>query len=267
MVRVLKLKKSLEKSNGFSFFFAIIEWENLMKTYRTKDLADLLDVHVNTIRLYEAKGYIEKVPRGHNNYRLYNDNHLRQLRFCRILMPGPYPIKGKRIIDMIKLYQNNEKKELLHCLKEYEREIKSEMKLSKEALKLLDDYKESALDRTVIATGRKEMSKLMSISIDTLRTWERYELYKVAKDNSGKIIYEKWQYDLISVIRLLRKSGISLPSLHDYFNYNHLEKPSDFLLGLYKNNETVCKTTDWLAHLNDHYDRCCRAFKYIDETL
>jgi MerR family regulatory protein len=46
--------------------------------FRTSDLAKELGVHVNTIRLYEASGFLAPIPRGTNGYRQYSALHLEQ---------------------------------------------------------------------------------------------------------------------------------------------------------------------------------------------
>ena len=49
---------------------------------RTSDLAKEVGVHVNTIRLYEASGFLSPVPRGSNGYRRYSTLHLEQARLA-----------------------------------------------------------------------------------------------------------------------------------------------------------------------------------------
>ena len=57
-----------------------------MKTYRTSEIAVLINVHPNRVRLYEKWGYIEPVVREANGYRIYTERHLEQLRLVRLAL-------------------------------------------------------------------------------------------------------------------------------------------------------------------------------------
>lgn len=50
---------------------------------RIGELAKLSGVTVETIRFYEAQGIIPKPARSFNNYRSYNESHLRRMQFIR----------------------------------------------------------------------------------------------------------------------------------------------------------------------------------------
>ena len=53
--------------------------------YKTKEIAALVGVHPNTVRIYEEWGFISPVPRQANGYRIYSDIHLFQLKVARTL--------------------------------------------------------------------------------------------------------------------------------------------------------------------------------------
>jgi DNA-binding transcriptional MerR regulator len=55
---------------------------------RTSDLARAVGVHPNTIRLYEAWGFLPPVPRSVRGYRLFTQVHLRQMRLARVALHG-----------------------------------------------------------------------------------------------------------------------------------------------------------------------------------
>ncbi len=54
-----------------------------MDTYTTSEVADLIGVHPNTVRLYEELNLIPKPKRNTNGYRIFNDFHIEQFRFAR----------------------------------------------------------------------------------------------------------------------------------------------------------------------------------------
>ena len=47
---------------------------------KTSDIAKIVGVHVNTVRLYEDKGFLSPVPRSKSGYRLFTPLHLEQMR-------------------------------------------------------------------------------------------------------------------------------------------------------------------------------------------
>lgn len=53
-----------------------------MNTYRTADVARIIGIHVNTVRLYETCGLIPKPERKENGYRVFTDLHLEQFRLA-----------------------------------------------------------------------------------------------------------------------------------------------------------------------------------------
>ena len=51
-----------------------------MKTYTTADVAKIIGIHPNTVRLYEQWGLIPPAERKPNGYRVFSDQHIEQLR-------------------------------------------------------------------------------------------------------------------------------------------------------------------------------------------
>ena len=72
-----------------------------MNTYKTIDIARIIGIHVNTVRLYEKCGLIPKPERLGNGYRVFTDLHIEQFRLARaalqveVLQNG---LRNKRLI-------------------------------------------------------------------------------------------------------------------------------------------------------------------------
>lgn len=47
-----------------------------MKQYKTIDVARMIGIHVNTVRLYEKCGFISKPERLPNGYRVFTELHV-----------------------------------------------------------------------------------------------------------------------------------------------------------------------------------------------
>ena len=54
-----------------------------MNQYRTIDVARMIGIHVNTVRLYEKCGLIPTPERLENGYRVFTDLHVEQFKLAR----------------------------------------------------------------------------------------------------------------------------------------------------------------------------------------
>ena len=50
----------------------------MMKVYKTGEVARIIGIHSNTVRLYEELGLIPVVKRQPNGYRVFTDFHIDQ---------------------------------------------------------------------------------------------------------------------------------------------------------------------------------------------
>lgn len=67
-----------------------------MKKYRTSEVAEMMGIHPNTVRLYEEWGLITKPVREENGYRIYTDADIRQLKIIRVLRCANYSLEAIR---------------------------------------------------------------------------------------------------------------------------------------------------------------------------
>ena len=63
----------------------------MARTLKTAQIARAVGVHVNTVRLYEARGLLPPVPRAANGYRLFTRRHVEQMRLAYMTLTWPYP--------------------------------------------------------------------------------------------------------------------------------------------------------------------------------
>lgn len=229
------------------------------KTYSTKEIADLTGVHPNTVRLYEAWGFIAPAIRRENNYRVFTDEHLRQMKLARVALPGPYPLDGKIVQAMVKEFARKNTVGALVLAREYLSRVQSETVRAAEALVILDNWFEQKTgDRNqVVFTGRRSAAAGIGVSLDALRTWERNGLFSIARNEHGQLVFSQWDIEKIQVIRLLRNCGYSISSLLRVFadEENLKEKPS-LLLSLPDNNADFFYVTDlFLEYLDQHIRR------------
>ena len=76
-----------------------------MQTYKTAEVATIIGIHPNTVRLYEKLKLIPKPERLPNGYRIFTDFHIEQCRLVRVAFAVEILQNGlrKRITQMIKV--------------------------------------------------------------------------------------------------------------------------------------------------------------------
>lgn len=62
----------------------------------------------------------------------------------------------------------------------------------------------------------KEVTKELDVTIDTIRYYERIGLIKVARDKNGYRQFDQQAIDWLWLVKMLRKSGVSVESLVEY---------------------------------------------------
>ena len=159
------------------------------KYYKTSEVAKVAGVHPNTVRLYEALGLLQTVRRGNNNYRLYTLAHLEQMRLARIALKSAC-VEGnirKLAISIIKTAAKGTLGLALEEAYDYLDHIKNEQSKAKEALAILKKWmnKKNEPGAKDILLGRRDTARLLGVSIDALRNWERNGLLDVPRNNKN----------------------------------------------------------------------------------
>ncbi len=78
------------------------------KYLRTKQIAQEIGVHDNTVRLYEGLGYIAPTQRSKAGYRLFTKTHLEQMRLARLALGWPYPGSREGTLELVKCAANDD---------------------------------------------------------------------------------------------------------------------------------------------------------------
>ena len=110
-----------------------------MNTYTTMEVAKIIGIHPNTVRMYEEWGLIPLAERKPNGYRVFTDFHIEQLRFARIAFQIEVLQNGlrKKVVVTIKLSAKRDFDKALMFAKEYRSQIQREQINAEESISIV----------------------------------------------------------------------------------------------------------------------------------
>ncbi|SHI18680.1 MerR family transcriptional regulator [Clostridium intestinale] len=187
-----------------------------MNTYKTSEVARVIGIHPNTVRLYEELGLIPKAERKVNGYRVFTDFHIEQIKLARIALEVEVLQKGlrKQAISIIKTSALGKFNEAFYLTEDYIEKIRNEQKNAEEAIEITQKLLSSKVQE--IGTKyftRKEAADYLNVSIDALRNWEMNGLLKVKRKENGYRVYKDEDLKLLKIIRSLRCANYSLSAI------------------------------------------------------
>ncbi len=185
------------------------------KTYTTSQIAKIIGVHPNTVRMYEGLGLIPMPLRKTNGYRVFSDVHLDQFRIARIAFQIEVLQSGmrKRIVEAVKLSAKGLYDDAITLTKEYIDIAQSEITNANEAVEISNTLLKSTFQEKAILLKRKEVSEALGITMDTLRNWEMNGLLKIKRKENGYRVYDNEDIKKLKIIRSLRCANYSLSSI------------------------------------------------------
>lgn len=187
-----------------------------MKTYKTSEIAAIIGIHPNTVRLYEELELIPKPERQPNGYRIFTDFHLEQFKLARLAFQIEVLQNGlrKKIIQMVKTSASGDFDGALTLTKEYLIQVMQERINAEEAITLVKQILTGEREEEdTHFLKRKEVSQYLDISMDTLRNWEMNGLLTVKRKENGYRIYKDEDIRRLKIIRSLRCANYSLEAI------------------------------------------------------
>lgn len=187
-----------------------------MNTYTTSEVAKMIGIHANTVRLYEEWGLIPKAERKANGYRVFTDFHMEQFRLARTAFQIEVLQNGlrKKIVETVKASAKKDFNKALVLANEYLSQLQKEERNAEEAIRItrqILDGKE--LSETPLCLKRKEASEYLNISMDTLRNWELNGLMRIKRKQNGYRYYTDEDIKRLKIIRSLRCANYSLEAI------------------------------------------------------
>ena len=186
-----------------------------MNTYITSDVAKIIGIHPNTVRLYEEWGLLPPVERKPNGYRIFTDFHIEQLRLARLAFQIEVLQNGlrKKIILMVKTAATKDFDTALSLTAEYKVQLRQERGNAEEAINITNQLLCGVTEDNTKFLRRKEVSDYLGISTDTLRNWEMNGLLAVKRKQNGYRVYTDEDIKQLKIIRSLRCAGYSLEAI------------------------------------------------------
>ena len=187
----------------------------VLRPLRTSDVARELGVHPNTVRLYEAWGYLPAVPRGKNGYRQYSARHLEQARLAHLTLRWPYLGDKSLLIQLVKSAVNGDLGMAMELAYQYLARVRMEKTSAEAALEFLERWATGQrMDSSPQNMHIRQAARHLNVTVDILRNWERNGLIIIPRDPAnGYRLYGPAEFGRVRVIRILVQSGYSLMAI------------------------------------------------------
>lgn len=221
-----------------------------MKTYMTTEIAKIIGVHPNTVRLYEELELIPKPERRTNGYRVFTDLHIEQFKVARLALQIEVLQNGlrKKIIKMIKVSAAGDFDKALKLTNEYLMLIRNERRNAEDAIEIVKQTLNGETQDYPLYLRRKEVSDILSISMDAIRNWEMNGLLTVKRKKNGYRVYSASDIKRLKIIRSLRCANYSLEAILRMLNELQFNPNADIkkLLNTPRKDDDIISVCDKL---------------------
>lgn len=245
-----------------------------MKYFRTSDLARAAGIHPNTVRRYVEWGLLPPVQRGPNGYRLFTQRHLDCLRIARMVYTTTYPGKAIRYSggEILQSAVADDWGGALERGYAHLALVQSERAQAETAVMLLERWATgAAADATEQPMQIGQVARLLGITIDVLRNWERNGLITVPRSASNWYrSYGPAEISRLRVIRMLNRAGYSQMAILRMLLQFDRGVTTDLrhLLDTPAPDEDIYTASDrWLSTLADQEQLALRLIALIEEVI
>ena len=186
---------------------------------RPKDLAQAVDLSVQSVRNYEESGFIPTAERSAHGYRLYTQRHLQALRVARSMIAGYGWMSACNIMKCV--HQSNLPKALA-LIDAWHADVHRNRCEIDETLRVLRDTSTTLPTLTQMenlphwrsALRVSEAARIVGVRVSAIRFWEEQGLLQPARENNSHYrLYDAEQMRKLQVIALLRKANYSFEAI------------------------------------------------------
>jgi len=221
--------------------------------YKTKEIAALVGVHPNTVRIYEEWSYISSVPRSENGYRIYSDLHLFQLKIARVafrceIVQGLIRAKARAIVEAS---GKEDFAQALEYAQAYLSHLEKEYYRALEAIELSEQWMCGLESASIQTYTRKEAAQVLDLTSEVIRNWERNGLLAVPRLSNGSRSYTENEIKRMKIIRTLRAAHYSMSAILRLMNKAEKTRATDIniknVLETPEDHEDIISVTDRLT--------------------
>lgn len=179
----------------------------------TSRIATAVGVHPNTVRMYEAWGFLPPVSRSPAGYRRFSEFHLDQMRLARLALHGTFPGRGIRrsAADVVRQSASGDLGGALEAAYQHLARVQAERAQSEAAVRLLQRWADGlAPDASGPPLHSGAAARRLGVTVDMLRNWERNNLLEVPRNPAnGYRLYGGPELSRLRIIRMLSRAGYS----------------------------------------------------------
>jgi DNA-binding transcriptional MerR regulator len=251
-----------------------------MTYLRTSDIARAVGAHPNTVRRYVDRGLLPPVERSPAGYRRFTPRHLDCMRLARLVYRPPYA--GTAMLQSaIRILQTAVAGDPADALERAHRHlalVRSERAQADLAVALLERWafgppltSDAEAGTTSPPQRIGQVARLLSVSIDIVRSWDRNGLIDVPRDPAnGYRRYSAHELSRLRVIRMLSRAGYSTAAILRMLIQLDSGETTDLrrALDTPRPDEDVYTASDrWLSTLADQEQRALAILALLDEIL
>ena len=187
----------------------------IIRTYRTAEIAGIIGIHPNTVRLYEDLELIPRPKREANGYRIFTDLHLAIFRLARTAFQIEVLQNGlrRKVVAVVKTAAKGDFDTALTLNHQYLLQLQQEEENAEEAIEIVRELLSSTSETDTLELKRNETARYLQISMDTLRNWEMNGLLTVKRKVNGYRVYTGEDIKRLKMIRSLRCANYSLEAI------------------------------------------------------
>lgn len=221
--------------------------------YKVGEVAKVTGVKAGTIRFYEKCGFLEPVVRMPNQYRMFNDHHIYQIKICHLVF-REFVNKKLRKSSMCLIYAAKEwnLKKYEEMVDNYRQAIECDILRTEEAIQIAMKQAGIQIDAELLYS-EKQASEMVGATKESIRNWERNGLLPTMQPYQRRY-YSQDSLNRMFVIRMLLDTGYSMMAIKLFFkSYDQGEKDNArIILSDPINNEDLLYRADkYLQKLKD----------------
>lgn len=183
----------------------------------TSELAKAVGIHPNTVRRYVDRGILPPVERSPSGYRRFTQRHLDCLRVASQVYCAPYPDRAifQSGIRVAQATAGGDLRGALELARRHLALVEAERAQADLAADLLERWASGALvDAITEPLSIGQVARLLGVSIDVLRNWDRSGLIDIPRNPSnGYRRYGAQEISRLRIIRLLSRAGYSMSAI------------------------------------------------------